>query len=65
MRWIIVLLVIFGNILNVKHDYRGFVLWIIADGSLTILNIVDGDWAEAIIFGIYTIFAIYGAIKWK
>jgi len=65
MKWLLVILVIFGDYLNVRKDWRGFIFWILADGSLCIVNLCDGDFAQASVFGLYAFFATWGILKWR
>ena len=65
MRWIFVFLVLIGDFLIVKKNRIGFYLWIVVDGYFSISNVLDGDYVEASIFGIYAIMGIYGLYLWK
>jgi hypothetical protein len=65
MRWIFVFLVLIGDLLIVKKNRIGFYLWIVVDGFFSFSNILEGDFVEASIFGIYAVMGFYGLYLWK
>ena len=65
MEWILVVCVITGAYFNIKKDWRGFILWIIADSVFCLKNLADGAYAESACFLLYVLFAIMGMIAWR
>ena len=65
MTWILVICVMIGDYLNIKKKWHGFIFWIITDGTFAVINFRQGENAEACVFAMYTIFAIYGIYAWK
>lgn len=65
MKWILVLLVIFGDWLVIKKDTRGFYIWMLVDGSFCISSAMASNWQEMVTFGSYALIAVYGTFSWK
>ena len=67
MTWILVALVLYGDILIVLKNRLGFYLWIIVDGFFCLVHLFhsEGGYAESAVFGLYALMGVYGLIKWK
>ena len=62
--WIITGIAILGTFLNARQNINGFVCWIISDTYLMLLNIDIGQYAQAALFFIFLLLAIYGVFQW-
>jgi hypothetical protein len=65
LAWICVLLGLYGTWLNAEQNRNGFIFWIVANIGLSIVNIYNGMYPQAVLFYIYTIFAVRGLFLWK
>ena len=65
MKWILVFLVLIGDVLIIRKNKIGFYLWIVVDGFFAFSNCLEGDYVEASIFGIYAIMGAYGVYLWE
>lgn len=63
--WGFVALGLFANLLVIKKNYKGFTIWVVTNSAWMIYNIINGLWAQATLFFIYNVFAIYGIYEWK
>ena len=63
--WIIAILSIAGNFLNVKKRVEGFYLWGITNLAWVAIDIKAGLYAQAALFLVYTGLAIWGIWKWR
>ncbi|MCW3126430.1 MAG: rane protein [Bacteroidetes bacterium] len=51
--------------MSTKKYIENWLLWLVADPLAMILYAMKGGWFYPILFGAYTIMAIYGYFKWK
>jgi len=65
MEWLLIICVLTGAFLNIRKNWRGFVLWIIADSVFCLKNFAEGSYAESACFFLYVIFAVMGMIAWR
>lgn len=64
LTWLLVIIALIGTVLNVRHDRRGFVLWAVSNLGLAIINAKKGEWAQASLWMIYVLMAVWGWIAW-
>lgn len=62
---ILVILSLWGTILNLKYNYKGFYLWAITDLLWGFYNLKIGAFWEAILMFIYTGLALWGLYEWR
>lgn len=65
INWILVILAITGTLLNVKKNRWGFVFWIVSNVGLVVYFIHYDIWAQAVLFGVYAMIALWGFVKWS
>lgn len=63
--WIASILSIAGAILNARKMKIGFVIWIISNLIWAGLSIVKKDYAQTLVWLVYTVISIYGLCKWS
>lgn len=63
--WVLTALSLLGVWLNIKKDKRCFYIWIIANFGWITVNIKAHLYAQAALFGIYTVLSIYGIYEWS
>lgn len=62
--WVFVAIAICGTILNGLRDRRGFLCWIVSNVGLIFVNVRTGAWAQAFLFAVYTVLAVWSWRKW-
>jgi len=65
MTWFLTALSIVGVILNVKHDRRGFLFWMITNAAWVIVDFRHGLYAQAFLFVVYFFLSLWGWLAWK
>lgn len=65
LTWLLVIIALIGTVLNVRHDRRGFVLWAISNLGLAIVNARSSEWAQASLWMIYVVLAVWGWLAWS
>lgn len=65
MYWLVTILSITGVILNIYKNKWCFVIWSITNFSWMIIDFYKGIYAQAFLFLVYFLLAIYGLIKWS
>ena len=65
MTWIVAALALTGNVLVIRKSQWGFVCWAVANVYLTIHNSLIGEFAQAAMFAVYLILAVWGIIEWR
>lgn len=63
--WFLAMIALYGTYLNVYQDKRGFYYWLISNSAFAGINFYLGLWAQATLFGIYTVLAIMGLKNWE
>ena len=63
--WFLAALSVIGVVLNIKKDRRGFVFWIATNGCWAVIDFRHGLYAQAVLFVIYFILALWGWIRWE
>ncbi len=64
MTWIMVLMVLIGDILIIEKMYHGFYIWVFVDGYFAISNFVNKDYVQGTVFLLYAIMGLYGLYQW-
>jgi nicotinamide riboside transporter PnuC len=65
MTWLVFTLSIIGVLLNIAKKKQGFLFWAVANVLWAVIDFSHGLALQGILFIIYTIFSIYGYMKWK
>lgn len=65
MTWILTGLSIAGVVLNVRHDRRGFLLWMITNAAWAVVDFSHGLYAQAFLFVVYFFLALWGWLAWE
>ena len=63
--WTLAILSLAGTVLNVQKRPEGFYFWIVANVGWVLINWGAGIYAQACLFAIYLLLAIYGAWLWS
>ena len=64
LSWIMSPVALAGTVLNAERNVYGFVFWLISNMYMTIRFTYIGEYAQAVLFLIYTILAVRGIIAW-
>lgn len=62
--WACTVIALIGTVLNAKRKRSGFLFWIISNGAFSIWNYKIEQNAQALLFFVYLILAIYGYFNW-
>lgn len=65
LSWVMSGIALFGTILNAERNIYGFVFWLVSNLYMTVRFTYIGEYAQAVLFFIYTILAIRGMVAWK
>jgi hypothetical protein len=65
MKWFLVFMVLLGDILIVKRKSLGFVIWIFVDGIFSFYNFQSSDYAQSVVFLLYSLVGVYGFYTWN
>ena len=65
LSWIMSGVALFGTILNAERNIYGFVFWLVSNLYMTVRFTYIGEYAQAVLFFVYTILAIRGMVAWK
>lgn len=63
--WLLVLIALIGTVLNIQIERLGFLLWMISNCGLAIVNARVCQWAQAVLFTVYLGLALWGWLVWK
>lgn len=63
--WIITAIALIGTVLNANKQRIGFLFWIVSNLGLFLYNYQNDEYAQALLFFIYLLLAIYGLFKWR
>ncbi len=64
LEWILTGLSLAGTWFNIQKKVTGWVIWFIANIGWVASFLQKSMWAEASLFGAYTVLSIYGMYKW-
>jgi membrane protein implicated in regulation of membrane protease activity len=56
---------LFGTILNAEKNIFGFAFWLVSNMYMTIRFAYIGEYAQAVLFLVYTVLAVRGIIAWR
>lgn len=62
--WITTVLSITGVILNIKRLRMCFFIWTFTNASWMVIDFYKGIYAQAFLFLVYTLLAVWGIISW-
>ena len=65
MTWVLTISCIIGAVFNAKKNIIGFYVWVPANFLWAYTALRIEQYAQAALFGVYTIIAIIGIINWK
>ncbi len=62
--WGITIAAIIGAIANIYKLWWGFAIWLVTNITWVIVDIQAGLYAQAFLFGVYALLALWGLIQW-
>lgn len=62
--WLLTALSMIGVVLNARKKVSGFYFWGITNICWMIINADQGQHAQAVLFGFYTVMSLYGMWAW-
>jgi uncharacterized membrane protein YidH (DUF202 family) len=63
--WLMVAAALVGTVFNIRQDRRGFYIWSVTNAGLAGVNVITGQWAQALLFGVYFVLALVGVHQWQ
>jgi nicotinamide riboside transporter PnuC len=63
--WVVTGLSILGTVLNIKKVKWCFWIWLFTNLSWCIYDVIIKNYAQAVLFAVYTGLAIYGIVEWS
>lgn len=63
--WALTALSIIGVVLNARKKISGFYFWAVANVFWAVVNALQGQHAQAVLFGFYFVASVYGIWVWK
>ena len=63
--WLITILSIMGVVLNVKRVRACFHVWAVTNAAWMVIDITHGLYAQATLFAVYFLLAIWGIVEWR
>ena len=63
--WVVSFMSIVGVILNIKKMRVCFWIWLFTNAAWMVVDFIIGMYAQAFLFFVYTILAIYGLYEWR
>lgn len=63
--WIFSIIALVGIFLNAQINILGFVFWMISNIGFLIINILNTNYAKAVLFFVNTLASISGIIIWR
>lgn len=64
LSWVMSAVALAGTVLNAERNVYGFVFWLVSNLYMTIRFFYIGEYAQAVLFFVYTVLAIRGIISW-
>lgn len=64
MTWLMLLIALYGTVLNIKRKASGFILWAISNVYWSIHNVLINENALAVQFCVYFGLSVWGYWKW-
>jgi nicotinamide riboside transporter PnuC len=64
LSWVMSGVALAGTVLNAERNVYGFVFWLVSNLYMTIRFFYIGEYAQAVLFFVYTALAIRGIISW-
>jgi nicotinamide riboside transporter PnuC len=63
--WVVTGLSILGTVLNIKKVKWCFWVWLFTNLSWCIYDVIIKNYAQSVLFAVYTGLAIYGIVEWS
>jgi nicotinamide riboside transporter PnuC len=63
--WSLVSIALIGTVLNLRKDRRCFWFWSLSNAGLLAVNAKAGQWAQASLFSVYLLLALWGLVSWR
>lgn len=63
--WIVTILSLTGNALNIKKKLSSFIVWVVANIMWLAYDLCTGLYSRAVLDTVQTIFCIWGIIEWN
>ena len=64
LSWVMSAVALAGTVLNAERNKWGFIFWLVSNLYMTVRFTYIGEYAQAVLFFIYTVLAIRGIISW-
>jgi nicotinamide riboside transporter PnuC len=64
MTWALVVIALIGTVMNVRRMRAGFVFWTASNLGLAAVNARSGDWAQATLYAVFLVLAVWGWVDW-
>lgn len=64
LSWLIAALSLTGTVLNIQKRSECFYLWGLSNAAWVFIDLKKGLHAQALLFAIYFVLAVYGAWSW-
>lgn len=65
LMWVVTLAAICGALLNARQKVSGFYVWIVTNTCLVAYNVYQTQYAQAVLFLVYTGISVVGIISWR
>lgn len=65
MMWLLTAVSIVGVVLNIKRMRSCFVVWGITNAAWALIDLYVGLYAQAVLFMVYFVLAVWGYMTWK
>ncbi|MCC7570657.1 nicotinamide mononucleotide transporter family protein [Candidatus Micrarchaeota archaeon] len=62
---LLTILSLIGVVLNIKKKQSCFIIWAVTNFSWTIVDFYREIYAQAVLFAIYFVLAIWGLVEWR
>lgn len=64
LSWVMSAVALAGTVLNAERNKWGFIFWLVSNLYMTVRFTYIGEYAQAVLFFVYTVLAIRGIISW-
>lgn len=65
LKWLTVLLSLYGTVLNVRKDRRCFYVWTATNAAWVAIDVWHGVYEQASLHLVYTGLSVYGIVSWR
>ncbi len=65
MTWCLTVVSLIGVALNIRKRRECFLIWMFTNAGWCVYDGAIGAWAQAVLFGIYFVMAVWGWFAWR